>query len=387
MVHAARTTDSEGGIALRIVNRFTFMAAICFAAACASPGSPPGGPVDSQAPQIVRVAPDSGRTSVRPREVIFQFDEVVSERPSGATSLNALFLISPRNGETEADWHRSEIAVHPRRGFKANTTYTINLLPGLSDLRGNTRNVGATTVFSTGASLATGRLSGRLFNWIESRVIARGLVEARTFADTSTVYVTATDSAGLFFFRNVPPGTYRVRGISDDNANRGLDPREPFDTAAVTLVDSAKLDLLAFVHDSIGTRLSSVNARDSVTLELVFDNPISTTAPLLSRSIRVRAPDSTDVPIVSTAAPPRDTSASAAKQLLPRPAPLRILIVHLARPLRPTIAYRVTVTDVQNLIGVRRTSEKEVVLPAAVPVVKPPLLKSPVAKPPDIPKK
>ncbi len=371
---------------MRIVSRFALVSAVCMAAACASQGSPPGGPVDSQAPQIVRVAPDSGRTGVRPREVIFEFDEVVSERPSGAQSLDALFLISPRNGETQADWHRSEIAVHPRRGFKANTTYTINLLPGLSDLRGNARNTGATTVFSTGASLATGRLTGTLFNWSESRIVARGLVEARTLADTTTVYVTATDSSGAFIFRNVPAGAYRVRGISDDNANRGLDPREPFDTAAVTLVDSAKVDLLAFVHDSVGTRLSNVSARDSVTLELNFDNPISTTVPLLSSRIRVRAPDSTDVPVLNTAAPPRDTSATIAKRL-PRPAPLRTLIVKLAKPLRPTIVYRVTVTDVQNLIGVSRTSEKEVVLPVPQPVVKPPAAKPAVVKPPDVLKK
>ena len=55
--------------------------------------------MDTQAPQIVDIAPDSGRTGITPRDVIFRFDEVVSERPTGAASLNAMFLISPREGD------------------------------------------------------------------------------------------------------------------------------------------------------------------------------------------------------------------------------------------------------------------------------------------------
>jgi Big-like domain-containing protein len=390
MVGAPRTADTESGIALRLLTALALSTFVGAVEACASPGSPPGGPVDTQAPKIVRVAPDSAKTSVTPREVIFQFDEVVNERPSGAPSLNALFLISPRNGETQADWHRSEIAVRPRKGFKANTTYTISLLPGLSDLRGNTRNTGATTVFSTGPTLATGRIAGTLFNWAEGRIVPHGLIEARPAGDTATVYLAASDSSGTFVLRNVPPGRYNVRGVSDDNSNHALDPREPFDTSIVNLTDSSNVELLAYVHDSIGARLSSVNARDSVTLELNFDNPISVTNPVTSASIRVRAPDSTDVPIVSVSGPPTDTTASPLPDSIrarirkpSRPVPLRTLIVKLARPLKQKATYLVRVTDVQNLIGVARTSEKQVTL--AAPVVAPPPVKPTVTPPPPPP--
>ncbi len=384
MDRAAGSSHAESGVAMRLLIAVA-VGALCGAGACASPGTPPGGPVDTQAPKIVRVAPDSGKTGVTPREVIFQFDEVVSERPAGAPTLSALFLISPRNGETQADWHRGEISVRPRRGFRANTTYTVSLLPGLSDLRGNTRNTGATTVFATGPTLATGRIAGTLFNWAEGRIIARGLIEARQSTDTMTVYLAASDSAGVFELRNVPPGRYNVRGISDDNSNHALDPREPFDTAIVNLTDSSNVDLLAFVHDSTGARLSSVNVRDSVTLELLFDNPLSVTAPVTAASIRVRAPDSTDVPIVSVNGPPADTTKSLTRKPL-RPIPLRTLIVRLGRPLRQKVDYRVRASDIQNLTGVVRTSERSVTVPAPVVVpaaVKPPgTVPPPVIKPP-----
>lgn len=379
--------------------------------ACASPGTPPGGPVDTQAPQIVRIVPDSAKTGVRPREVIFQFNETVNERPTGAASLSALFLISPRNGEARADWHRSAVAVHPERGFRENTTYTINMLPGISDLRGNTRNTGAATVFSTGSTIAGSSIMGTLFNWVEGRTVPRGIVEARPVTDTTTVYVTVTDSIGDFTLRNIPNERYRVRGFQDDNNNRGIDPREPFDTLITTVTDSARVELDAFVHDSVGTRLSSIIVKDSVTLELVFDNPLSVTTLPTPASIRIRsASDSTEViPVLSVTPPPVDTipalprppagavtppavapipaAAAAAAAALTRkpsrPVPLRSLQAKLSKPLRPKVTYRVRASDVQNLLGVAKTSERDAILP--VPAAPPAPNPVPGAVPPPAP--
>lgn len=339
--------------------------------ACASPGTPPGGPVDAEAPQIVDIAPDSGATSTTPREVVFRFDEVVSERPSGAQSLAALVQISPREGDPRVEWNRDEIAVRPRRGWRPNTAYTVTLLPGISDLRGNTRNTGAVMIFATGASIPAGRIRGTLFNWVEARVVPRGLVEARAVADTNVVYVTSTDSAGSFALTNLPAARYTIRAIVDDNNNRALDPREMWDSAEVNLSDTATLELLAFARDSTGARLTSVDLRDSVTLDLQFDNAIPLAPPVAATSIRVRASDSTDVPILSVTFPPVDT-ASAGRRRPSRPSPVRILVVRLARPLRARTEYRVRVTDIRNVMGISRTSERTFTVSAAAPQASPP---------------
>ncbi len=349
--------------------------------ACASPGSPPGGPVDTAAPQILGLAPDSGRTGVTPRNVVFRFDEVVSERPSGAASLNALFLISPREGEPNVDWSRDEIAIRPRRGWKANTAYTITLLPGLSDLRGNVRNTGAVLVFSTGQTIPSGKISGTVFDWVERRVLARALVEARPVTDTTLIYVTTTDSAGAFVIGSLAAGQYTVRAIADANINRALDPREAWDSARITLADSATTELLTFVRDSTGSRLMTVTLRDSVTLELGFDNPLAVSPPLTTASIRVAAADSIAVPIVSLSPPPLDTTITAGR-VPSRPSPTRTLILKLGRRLSPRTEYRVRVTDAVNLTGVRRSSDRTVMVPerpaATTPVVTPPAAPAPV---------
>ncbi len=345
--------------------RLSRIVAVLVVAACASPGSPPGGPVDTQAPEIVRIAPDSGRTGVTPRSVIFRFDEVVSERPAGAASLNALFMISPRDGEPRVGWGRNEISVRPRRGWKPNTAYTVTLLPGLTDLRGNVRNTGAVMVFSTGQTIPEGRITGTVFDWAEGRILQRALVEARPRTDTTTVYVTTTDSAGTFTIGHLQAGDYQVRGIADANNNRALDPREAWDSVSVVLADSARIEVLAFVHDSIGARLTSVNATDSVTLDLRFDNPLSVSSPLSAANVRVLAADSTPVPITSVSPPPPDTAVG---QSLPsRPLPPRAITVKLGRPLLPGADYRVSVSDAVNLIGITRSSDRIVKGPAPAP--------------------
>ena len=349
-------------------------------AACASPGTPPGGPVDTQAPQVVDIAPDSGRTGVTPRDVIFRFDEVVSERPTGAASLSAMFLISPREGEPRVDWDRNEIAVRPRRGWRANTAYTITMLPGISDLRGNVRNTGAVTIFATGATIPAGRISGVLFDWVEARPLPRGLIAANPVSDTSVVYLTATDSAGNFVIANLPPAQYRVRGIIDANSNRGLDPREAWDSAIVQLADTAVIELLAFTRDSVGTRLQAVNLRDSVTLELVFDNPISIATPLTAANITVRAADSVSVPVASVSPPPPDTTLPATRRPS-RASPHRSMIVKVSRPLAPGVTYRVSVANVANLIGVVRSSDRTVTVPPPAPA---PATAAPPPPPPPV---
>ncbi len=365
---------------MRIVTRFAAALSFIALGACASPGSPPGGPVDTEAPQILGLAPDSGRTGVTPRNVVFRFDEVVSERPSGAASLNALFLISPRDGEPRVDWNRDEIAIRPRRGWKANTAYTITLLPGLSDLRGNVRNTGAVTVFSTGRTIPSGRISGTVFDWVERRVLARALVEARPVTDTTIVYVTTTDSTGTFTIGNLSAGQYAVRGIADANNNRALDPREAWDSTRITLADSASTELLTFVRDSLGSRLMTVTLRDSVTLELSFENPLSLSAPLTAANVRIAAADSVQVPIVSIGPPPPDTTIAAGR-VPSRPSPTRTMILKLGRRLAPRTEYRVKVTDAVNLSGVRRSSDRTVLVPEQAAATPPPTATPPAAPP------
>jgi hypothetical protein len=335
---------------------------------------PPGGPTDTEGPKVVNVAPDSGKTGVTPREVVFRFDEVVSERPAGGT-LDALFVVSPRQGAPNVDWHRNEVTVRLRRGWRPNTTYTVSLLPGITDLRGNVRNTGATVVFSTGSAIATGQISGRVFNWVAGSPAPRALVEARPAADTSVAFVAVADSSGAYSVTNLAPGSYRLRGVIDDNNNHALDRREAWDTTTVTLTDNAQRELLTFVHDSVATTLSSVVLRDSVTLELLLDSPVDPAQQLTDANVSVTASDSTRIAVTSVTRSPVDT-AGALGFKPSRPPPARSLLVKVGTPILTAREFRVRAIEIRSLEGTPTTSERIVRLapaPAGVsPTVTPP---------------
>jgi len=264
---------------------------------CAQATLPPGGPPDAVAPQLLRVAPESGSVRAQLRDVVFQFDEVVSERPSAGATLAQVVFISPSSGEAEVRWRRSSLAVRPRGGWRENTTYVVTLLPGVVDLRGNARDSTTILVFSTGDSIPNTRFTGVVFDWLRAAPAPRALVQARPADDSTLVYYAEADSVGRFLLPFLAPGTYIVRAIIDGNRNRALDPRELWDTVRVTLRDAASAEFYAFANDSAPPRISSVTVVDSLTLRVALDGPVSPTVALAGIA-DVFTPDS--VPLAVT---------------------------------------------------------------------------------------
>ena len=385
-----------------MIMRATAASLLVALAACASPGPPPGGPEDPDPPEIVAITPDTMATGTSPRAVVFRFNEVVSERPQGATTLGGMFLISPRDGAPEVDWNRTALTVRPRRGWRRNTAYTVTMLPGIVDLRGNVRREGAVATFSTGSSIPRSSISGQIFDWVGGAPAQRAIVEAISRPD-SVVYIALADSAGRFRLRHVPPGQYTVRAFVDANNNRGFDERELWDSARVVLTDSTRLELLAFAHDTIGPRISDVMIADSVTLRVTFDRPVDPAQTIAPAIFALRARDSSLVPIASVrsarewdqarsarsdtaagdtvrrvppaARPPvaprgaplptaRDTADSLARAARPsRPSPISEVVIELGRPLQPGGSYRLQATAVRGLLRTPRTSERAFTVP------------------------
>ena len=335
------------------------LAIVSASGACASPGMPPGGPVDTQPPKLLGIAPDSGGINVKAGDVVFKFNEIVSERPT-AGSLAALFLISPRDGTPNVGWHKRQVSVRPRRGWRPNTAYTVTMIPGMSDLRGNASTTGAVTIFSTGSQIPTSRVSGTVFNWVAGNVAPRALVEARPLTDSTTLYVSFTDSAGTFIFPNLPAGRYRLRGVIDENNNKGLDPREAWDTTTA-LADSARVELLAFAHDSVAPRLIEIGIRDTATLELLFEHPIDPNQSITPSAIGIRRADSTDVAVLSVTrggGSTRDTTVIATGPTPARGIPSTSLLVTLSVPIRQATTLRVRAVGIRSLDGITGVTER-----------------------------
>ena len=417
MRRVSETHRSPGRCSHRLTKGARWRAAIAALAltGCASQGLPPGGPEDPDPPEIVSITPDTMATNVAPRAVVFRFNEVVSERPQGAPSMSALFLISPGDGAPVVDWNRTALTVRPRGGWRRNTTYSVTMLPGLADLRGNARTEGAHAVFSTGSSIPRTAITGYIFDWLTGRPAGRAIVEAISRPD-SVAYLAVADSSGWFRIPYAPAGDYTIRGFVDANNNRGFDERELWDSIRVTLADSASVELLAFSHDTIGPRISAVAVLDSVTLRATFDRGIHPDQSITSAIFTLRAADSTVVPIAAArsaraweearrartdslaadsarrvlparpdslrrrplagpdsarrvSAPPAVPAVSdSVSPMIPRrpskPSPVLEVIVEVARPLQPRAAYRLEAKEVRGLLLTPRTSERAFTTPA-----------------------
>lgn len=361
---------------------------------------PPGGPPDVAAPELIKIVPDSGTLNVKPSEILFRFDEVVSERPAAATTLADLFLISPRDGAPRASWHRDAIGVKPAHGWRNNTPYTVIMMRGISDLRGNVRNTGASTVFSTGPTIPHTRVTGNVFDWVTGVPSAGALIESYVPPDTLHPYVAVSDSNGAFVIEHVPPGRYVVRAYLDRNKNLTIDPSEAWDSVSVTLADSSKNDFVIFVHDTVPPRIRDVRALDSLTLSVAFDKPVDPSQTLTAANFSVVGLDSVPVPIVSAGAPSKDTApipkpptdSSARpplrapgrgrpdslrdtlvvlKPVMPRAIPITEAVIKLQHPLTPKVAYRVKATGIRGLLGRTGDSDHGYTPPAPPPPLAP----------------
>ncbi|HXN75174.1 MAG TPA: Ig-like domain-containing protein, partial [Gemmatimonadaceae bacterium] len=353
---------------------------------CASPGIPPGGPIDVTPPQLVAIIPDSGAVGVKPKEVVFRFDETVAERPPSVTTLSDLFLISPRDGVPEASWHRGAIGVRPTHGWRANTPYTVIMMSGLADLRGNVRKTGASTFFSTGTTIPRTRLAGNVFDWVSGAPATGALVESFVPPDSVHPYVAIADSNGAFVIEHLPPARYIVRAYLDRNKNLGIDPSEPWDSVSINLTDSARTELVIFAHDTVAPRLRDVRLVDSLTLHVTFDRPVNPSQTLTAANFAVIGPDSSRVPIVSAGPPPKDTTTKVnppvtapsairppargraptpggrdttlvPKPVMPRPVPISDAVIKLQHPLTPKLVYHVRAIGIRGLLG--RTGDSQ----------------------------
>ena len=344
---------------------------------------PPGGPPDVAAPQIIAIAPDSARVSVTPREVIFRFDEVVSERPQSVTNLADLFLISPRDGAPRVSWNRDEIAVRPRGDWRPNTTYTVTMMGGLADIRGNVRNAGASTFFSTGPTLASTRITGQVFDWVSGAPAVGALIEAYVPPDSLRAYVAVSDSGGRFVLEHLAPARYLVRGFVDRNKNRGIDAGEPWDSATVTLADSTAVELLAFARDTIAPRIRDVNVIDSLSVRVSFDRPVDPTQQLTAGNFSVVGRDSVPVGIAGVTVGGADTAATPARAdtaarpppadtlarprpTMSRPRPVNEVVLRFVRQLTPAASYRIRAIGLRGLLGHTGDSERSYTAPGPV---------------------
>lgn len=341
---------------------------------CAHIEAPKGGPVDSIAPVLVAIRPDTGAVLQGwTGPVIFEFDEPLSEQ-----GVEDAVTLSPRRGPVAVDKEGRQIRVTPRRGWMRGVIYQVEVAAGLQDRFNNRRTEPIRLVFSTGPAIPDTRATGTVTERITGNPSVQARVDAVRLGD-SLVYSTQADSAGRFVFRQIPEGEYRLVAYRDNNRNRRPDRFEPRDSAAITLAagqePTARLAVL--LPDTTPPRPGSARMTNEW-VEVRFDDYLDPDQPLSLDQVAVTGPDGAAVPLaevrVGPPPQPRDTagagedSAAAPAQAQPArppsprdtagadttprgPLPSQALFARPAAPLPPDTTFTVRVRDVRNVNG------------------------------------
>ena len=409
-------------------------AVLCLVA-CARIEPPPGGPPDTAPPRLESSSPEPMASLPDfDGEVEFRFNEVISEggtasQGTGLGDLERLVVLSPTTRVPEVRWRRNRITVRPREGWRPNTVYRVELLPGVTDLRNNRSTEGTTVLtFTTGGAVPTDTLRGRVWDWSTGRPAAGALIEAALLPD-SLMYRFVADSSGGFVLSPLPAGTYLITAALDPERDRRRTGREAFDSTRVSTGTADSIELWMFPHDSTAPRLAELTSTDSLSIRLRFSQLLDPYQVLDSVRIAVHLlPDSTAVetgPLLRESAfdslyravmPPAGDSlapdSARADSLVPgrlgdtlapradsgrklpgleRPQPSRPplsdrLAVRTTEPLLPGRRYAVVVQGIRNASGVRGDASgvlevraAETARPQAAPVAAP----RDSARPPD----
>lgn len=343
------------------------LVAVALGGGCAQASAPPGGTPDQEAPRVIAATPDTN--AVVPNftgPVRIRFDETLSER---GVREDDMVAVSPETGEVKAERHGPEVRVTIEGGWQPGRVYHVTVLPGLQDRRGNARRQSYELVFSTGPEILPTALGGIVKDQLTERPVANARVQA-TGAD-SVVYTALTDTAGFFALRSLPIGAYQTVAYLDVNRNRKLDGLEPRDArvaAVVTARDTAVVEFSVLALDTTPARLLRAEARDTMHVRLSFDDFIAAGEPLGTMASQIwELPDSVAGPrgvmarlrdyeararaARDTLAPPPITRGAArdtAKSL-----PTQELVWVPEQPLKPNTRYRISITGVRNIAGIR----------------------------------
>ncbi|PID90499.1 MAG: hypothetical protein CSA97_02565 [Bacteroidetes bacterium] len=199
---------------------------------CARIVAPGGGPRDSVPPRIVRCEPIPGSTEVRPEELQITFDEYVKLKSPNRN----IYMSPPLKYPVVAVVKGRTVEIRFRDTLADSTTYNLHFGQCIVDLTEGQPMEDFSFAFSTGPTIDSARLFGRVRNALTQRPIAGMNVSIyRQNIDslpqtTLPDFVARTDSAGIFDIRYIPSGSYKIFGIK--NASNKLIYSNTKDTIA-----------------------------------------------------------------------------------------------------------------------------------------------------------
>lgn len=195
---------------------FTFIISIILAA-CASIGSPEGGPRDETPPKVLKCQPGNMAVNNQRKKITLAFDEYINiENASEKVVVSPPQLEMP---DIKTSGKKIHITLHDT--LKSATTYTIDFSDAIVDNNEGNPMGQFTYSFSTGEQIDSLEVSGTLLEAGNLEPIKGMLVglyssmEDSVFTTSPFERVSRTNGSGQFTIKGIAPGKYRIYGLQD----------------------------------------------------------------------------------------------------------------------------------------------------------------------------
>lgn len=211
--------------------RIKYIAILAFAvsliAACASIGSPDGGPYDETPPVFLGSTPEPFALGVKNKRIELEFDEFIKIEKAS----EKVVVSPPQITPPEIKVNGKKIIVALADSLKSNATYSIDFSDAIVDNNEGNPLGNFAFSFSTGDHIDTLVVSGTVLNASNLEPIKGILVGLhRDLADSAFTTkpfdrVSLTDGDGRFVIRGIAPGSYRAYALQDANQNYMFDQK------------------------------------------------------------------------------------------------------------------------------------------------------------------
>ena len=263
--------------------------------------APPGGPEDKIPPNIVKIQPDAGATSVATTTT---FTIAFSKPMRHIETENAIFLSPVFWNYPTKNWSGNKLTIIPPEPLKQNKTYILTVGAGAIDTRGNKMGNSYSFAFSTGPVIDTGSISGAIFSEEKQRVTYD--IWAYILSDSAGLdfwsripdYATQVDSTGGFKISNIGNGKYLVIAVDDRNDDLFWDPSAEsmgLPPAIIQLTTENQISgvvLRPARRDTAVATFSSANPDGRQVLEFSFSQQPKKKLMLSSTSYKIQYSDS-----------------------------------------------------------------------------------------------
>ena len=206
---------------MRFRNSAISLAASLLLAACASIGTPDGGPYDEDPPVLVKATPVLGATNVEAAKITLEFNENIRLE----SAFEKVVVSPPQLQMPEIKYAGKKVTVELFDSLRPSTTYSIDFGDAIVDNNEGNPYENFAYVFSTGEQVDTLAVSGTVLNAQDLEPVKGMVVGLHSCLDDSAFNklpferVSRTDSRGRFTIKGIAPGKYRVYALSDANQN------------------------------------------------------------------------------------------------------------------------------------------------------------------------